>query len=82
MDTFTDFMIGNAILLFRKKNGVDTIKLCKFMGISQPTLSRIENGKTSLTLTQFIDFCGFAGVSRTQFFKEIGKTKPKATVKL
>lgn len=77
-----NFQIGCAIFTYRKEFKLDTKNLCNCLGISQPTLSRIESGSTSLTLEQFIVFCDFVGIKPIQFLKRVVITQPKTTVKL
>ena len=46
----------------RKEKGITQKEIANFIGVSEMTYIRIENGQSELKLSQYIDICKFLGV--------------------
>lgn len=46
-----------GIVLQRKQRCIEQACMAKEMGISQPSLSRLESGKSKISLKQFLMYC-------------------------
>lgn len=49
--------IGAFVQATRKANGWKQTEIAKRLGLDQSALSRVENGKQSLTAAQWVTFC-------------------------
>lgn len=46
----------------RREKGITQKEVANFVGVSEMTYIRIENGQSDLKLSQYIDICKFLGV--------------------
>jgi transcriptional regulator with XRE-family HTH domain len=54
--------ILELIKIKRKEKGITQKEVANFIGVSEMTYIRIENGQSELKLSQYIDICKFLGV--------------------
>lgn len=60
--------VGQLIRKLRNEKQLSMIELAAQIGISQPSISRIENGTIELTLSQFEKVCHIFDLTPVQFF--------------
>ncbi len=65
--------IGRAIRSLREKEGISSRFLAKVLGVTQPTISRIENGTTSLSAERL---CFLARVYNRPLSSFVGEQSP------
>ncbi|WP_071395077.1 helix-turn-helix domain-containing protein [Bacillus tuaregi] len=61
---------GKLMREIRKKHNISMIDLANAIQVSQPRLSRIENGQ-EIQLTVIADFCKYFDIPLSSFFKSI-----------
>jgi len=60
--------VGQLIRRLRNENKLTMNELAQQLEVSQPSISRIENGLIELTLSQFEKMCFLFNLSPSQFF--------------
>lgn len=66
---YTDCIIGETMCYYRRKFDYTLDKIAKGLGISQPTLSRVEMGTSSVKLYLVLAFCELVNISMEDFLK-------------
>lgn len=59
---------GHLVRQLRNENKLTMNELAQKLDVSQPTISRIENGLIELTLSQFQKMCDVFEITPSQFF--------------
>ncbi|MEK4669006.1 helix-turn-helix domain-containing protein [Niallia sp. FSL R7-0271] len=62
--------IGNRIRTLRKENNITSVELAQRIQISQPYLSKLEQGKQPISVDILIDICQVFGITLEQFFSQ------------
>ena len=62
------FNVGLRLKQIRKERNIKLVNLAHDSGISQPSLSNVENGKKSLSIVTLEKVCDALGVSLSDFF--------------
>lgn len=62
--------IGNRIRTLRKENDMTSVELAKIIQISQPYLSKLEQGKQPISVDILINICNVFGITLEQFFSK------------
>lgn len=62
--------IGNRIRTLRKENDMTSVDLAQRIQISQPYLSKLEQGKQSISVDILINICNVFEITLEQFFSE------------
>lgn len=62
------FDMGARLKQIRKERNIKLINLAHDSGISQPSLSNVENGKKTLSIETLEKVCNALGVSLSEFF--------------
>ena len=72
MDQITSYnaLVGYYLEAQRKSMGWDQAKLSEKTGISQPVLSRLEKGKSSITADQLFVICRALGIHPSELLKK------------
>lgn len=70
------FDMGARIKQIRKDRNIKLINLAHDSGISQPSLSNVENGKKTLSIETLEKVCDALGVSLSEFFSPQQKELP------
>lgn len=58
--------MGQRIALYRKKNYVTQERLAEHLDVSTTFISKIERGKTQLSLERFVQICQYLNISPTE----------------
>ncbi|MDI7740593.1 helix-turn-helix transcriptional regulator [Lysinibacillus fusiformis] len=66
-----DIVIGRQIKNIRKENNLTAVQFAKKINMSQPTLSRIENGSQEITFSQLETICNEFNIAMSDFFRKI-----------
>lgn len=61
--------VGELMRDIRKQKGLTTIQLASQLNISQPKLSRIENGTQSVNIPLLYQFCEIFDMTLSDFFQ-------------
>lgn len=67
--TMNYLQAGKLIRKLRRKNNLSMIEFAKMVGISQPSLSRIENGNQEITFQFLEKACETFNISMSDFFR-------------
>lgn len=59
-------MIGKRIAFYRKKNYVTQERLAEHLDVSVTYISKIERGKTQLSLERLVQICQYLNISPTE----------------
>lgn len=62
-----DFKAGNLIRKLRKENNLTMVNFARELGLSQPSLSRIESGNQEITLSLLEKVCTVFNISLSEF---------------
>lgn len=62
-----NFQAGKMIRRLRRQNNLTMVDFAKELGLSQPSLSRIESGNQEITLSLLEDMCYVFGISMSEF---------------
>lgn len=60
--------VGQLVRRLRNEHKLTMNELAQQLDVSQPTISRVENGLIELTLSQFQKMCVVFNLTPTQFF--------------
>ena len=63
-------LVGQVILNYRKRTGVDQVVIAKALGITQSAYSRLEKGQSAMNLTQLRVVAGQFGVASSDLLTE------------
>ena len=66
--------LGPRIKALRKERGLSLAQLANSAGVSQATLSRVENEQTLVSAHHLYQFSQTLGVDITEFFQEAGRS--------
>ena len=58
-------VIGQRIAMYRKKNHITQERLADYLDVSPAFISKIERGKTQLSLERLVQICQYLNVSPT-----------------
>ncbi len=59
-------LIGQRIALYRKKNYVTQEHLAEYLDVSTTFISKIERGKTQLSLERLVQICQYLNINPTE----------------
>lgn len=62
-----NFQTGKMIRRLRRQNNLTMVDFAKKLGLSQPSLSRIESGNQEITLSLLEEMCYVFGISMSEF---------------
>lgn len=82
MVSYSTLLIGKTVRHFRNMHGLSLIHVSKHIGVSQPTLSRVENGSTSIRMEEFLLFIELINITYAQFFSKMKKIRPQTKITL
>lgn len=63
--------VGNLIKTLRKEHKMTMVNFSKLIGVSQPTLSRLESGSQEVTLSLLMNICNVFNITMSEFLKTI-----------
>jgi transcriptional regulator with XRE-family HTH domain len=72
--------VGELMRQIRKKHNVSMIELASSIKISQPRLSRIENGEQDIPISVINDFCNSFDIPLQSFIGGLNKEESNDTV--
>lgn len=75
---YTDCLIGETMRFFRLKFKIKLEDIAIKLGISQPTLSRVEMGTTSIKFYVILAFCQVIDIDMEEFLNHMNGIKIKA----
>jgi HTH-type transcriptional regulator / antitoxin PezA len=64
-------VVGQLIRNLRQEKNLKMESFCEIIGISQPTLSRIETGKQDITIETLTKILSYFDVSFSEFFMKV-----------
>jgi len=64
-------IVGELMRDIRKKRGYTTVQLASRLNISQPKLSRIENGTQPVSISLLYQFCQICELQLSTFFRTL-----------
>lgn len=75
---YTDCLIGETMKFFRLKFKEKIEDIARKLGISQPTLSRVEMGTTSIKFYVILAFCQVVNIDMEEFLNHMDSIQIKA----
>ena len=62
-------IVGQVLSELRRRSGIDQAELADFVGVTQSTWSRIENGASALTIEQLAIAADALGIKRSEILE-------------
>jgi transcriptional regulator with XRE-family HTH domain len=72
-----DAEIGQRLNALRKAKGLSLLELAKATGVSESTLSRIENGRTPISARHLFQVAETLGIDIAEFFESPGRSNAR-----
>jgi len=72
-------LVGAVMRHLREQKGISQLATANYLGVTQPSYSRLESGRAVLSVAQLSRVCGFLGLSPSEFLQKVDFAK--ATMK-
>lgn len=63
--------IGSSLREARISQGIDQVSVANYLGVHKSTISRYENGQTSISMAEMIKYCAAVEADTEEVFKRI-----------
>lgn len=68
-------LVGAMMRHMREQKGISQVDAANYLGVTQPSYSRLETGKAVLSVAQLSRACGFLGLSPSEFLQKVDYAK-------
>lgn len=68
-------LVGAMMRHMREQKGISQVDAANYLGVTQPSYSRLETGKAVLSVAQLSRVCGFLGLSPSEFLQKVDYAK-------